>query len=221
MSRRSRSRNDGQRPASAQLIRVEGDQSRQEVARIYATASEGDPIPDWFRAEAGPGSTAPGRALTVTQELEEGTYYPVNDEGDDPDIGSAFEVTGEASDAELPETQATVTAEEYSFEASGLEQGDNQILFENVGSEPHHVLALPLLPGRTIEDAKRFAKTEQGRPPVDFEKGAFSTVIDGGKSMVIDVARQRGDYALVCFISDRAGGPTHAEEGMVSEATVE
>jgi hypothetical protein len=212
--------NDGKKPATAQLIRVTGDETRKEVEKTYAGAGEGDPIPEWFRADGGPGTTAPGDSSSVTLELEEGTYYAVNDE-DKPDVSSAIEVSGDAADAELPETDGSVTAEDYSFEASGLQAGDNQLTFENAGEEPHHVLALPIVAGSTFEDAERFLKTEKGKPAVDFEKGAFSTVIDGGKSMVIDVALKKGDYALVCFISDRAGGKSHFDKGMISEATVE
>ena len=60
------------------------------------------------------------------------------------------------------------------------------------GEEPHHVLALPIVPGSDFEDAKRYLKTEKGKPAVNFEKGTFSSVIDGGKTMVIDVALAEG-----------------------------
>ena len=212
--------NDGKKPATAQLIRATGGESRKEVEKVYSGAGEGEPIPDWFRAEGGPGTTAPGESSTATLELEEGTYYAVNDE-DKPEVSPAFEVSGDASDAELPETDASVIADDYSFEARGLQAGDSQVVFENAGEEPHHVLALPIVPGKTFEDAERFLKTEKGKPAVNFEKGTFSTVIDGGKTMVIDVALQKGDYALVCFISDRAGGRSHFDKGMISEAAVE
>jgi hypothetical protein len=45
-------------------------------------------------------------------------------------------------------------------------------------------------------------------------------VIDGGESQVIDLQLKKGNYALVCFIQDRKGGPPHAAKGMVSEADV-
>ena len=213
--------NDGKKGATAQLIRAEGGETAEEVEKVYADAGEGKAIPDWFRADGGPGTTAPGETSTVTVDLEEGTYYAVNDEGDKPKLSPAFEVSGEAGDAELPETDGSVSAEEYSFETSGLQAGDSQVTFENTGEEPHHVVALPITPGSTFEDAERFLKTEKGKPAVSFEEGTFSTVIDGGKTMVIDVALKKGDYALVCFITDRAGGKSHFDKGMISEATVE
>ena len=71
---------DGKKAASAQLIRAEGGQSAKEVEKTYIEAGEGKPIPDWLRAEGGVGTTAPGETSTVTMELEEGTYYAVNDE---------------------------------------------------------------------------------------------------------------------------------------------
>ena len=85
---------------------------------------------------------------------------------------TSFEVTGEAGEAELPEGEGTVTAFEYSFEAEGLEAGTNQILFDNTGAEPHHVVAFPIIGNAKIEDVKTFFKTEKGKPPVAFEQGA-------------------------------------------------
>ena len=213
--------NEGKGEVAAQLVRIEGNHSAAEVRKVYEGAGEGGPIPDWLRAEGGVGTVGPGKSATVTQELEEGTYYAANDAADRPAF-APFEVSGETSDAELPEADATVTAEDYSFEAEGLTAGTVTLAFENAGEEPHHVLALPLQKGKTIDDFKRFISQDNaGRPPVDFERGVSSTVIDGDKSIVQDVTLQTGDYVMVCCISDRAGGKSHAEKGMISPATVE
>ena len=212
--------NEGQGEVAAQLVRIEGNHSPAEVKKVYSGAGEGKPIPDWLRAEGGVGTVGPGESATVTQELEEGTYYAANDESDTPSFDT-FEVSGETSDAELPEADATVTAEDYSFESEGLTAGKVTLAFENAGVEPHHVLALPLQKGKTIDDFKAFVRTEKGPPPVDFRRGVTSTVIDGDKTLVQDVTLQKGEYVMVCFISDRAGGKPHALKGMISPATVE
>jgi hypothetical protein len=211
--------NVGRRPASAQLIRVEGEHSRQEFEKAFAGAGQGKPIPDWLHAEGGPGTTEPGDSTSVTQELPAGTYYAVNDEPDEPAF-SSFEVSADGEGGELPETDATITAREYSFEAEGLTAGKNTILFENAGKEPHHVIALPMQQGATVADVRRFLTTEKGRPPVDFEQGAFTSVTGGGKDMAVELELKKGRYALVCFISDRAGGPPHVAKGMVSATEV-
>jgi hypothetical protein len=218
--------NEGKGPATVQLLRIEGDHSRQELEAAYAGAEEGKPIPEWMRAEGGVGTVRPGQSATTTQELPGGNYYAINDSADEPTF-SDFTVTGEDAGGELPDTTGTVTASDegdknYSFEAEGLTAGKNTVLFQNDGQQPHHLLAFPILPGKTIDDVKKFAKTDKGKPPVDFEAGADTTVIDGeGKSMAVELDLKKGQYALVCFISDRQGGPPHAVKGMVSEATVE
>jgi hypothetical protein len=218
--------NQGKKPASAQLIRVEGEHSEQEVLKAYEGAGNGEVIPEWLRAEGGVGEVPPGASASVTQEMVAGTYYAFNDAGEKP-VYDAFELTGEESGGELPETTGTVTATDegdknYSFEAEGLTAGKNTVLFQNDGQQPHHLIAFPLAPGKTTDDVVQFLKTEKGPPPVNFEEGAGTSVIDGeGKSMAVDLELKKGNYALLCFIADREGGKEHALKGMVSETTVE
>jgi len=135
-----------------------------------------------------------------------------------------FEVTGDASDAELPAADATITARDFSFTSSGLRAGVNEVTFDNTGREIHHVIAFPLAEGRTEADFRRFIASDGrggGPPPVDFERGTGSSAFDGGTSGNVQLRLVRGDYVLVCFISNRAGGPPHATFGMVNEVTVE
>jgi hypothetical protein len=68
---------------------------------------------------------------------------------------------------------------------------------------------------------RKFFKTEKGKPPVNFQQIQGTSVIDGGTTENVELELKSGKYALVCFISDRAGGPPHAAKGMISEATVE
>ena len=153
-----------------------------------------------------------------------GTYYAVDSSGGRRPAYVRFEVTGDASDAELPAADATITARDFSFEASGLSAGVNEVTFDNSGREIHHVIALPLAQGRTADDFRRFIASDGrdgGPPPVDFERGSSSSAFDGGTSGNVQLRLQRGEYVLVCFISNRAGGPPHATFGMVDEVTVD
>lgn len=114
---------------------------------------------------------------------------------------------------------------EYAFTATGLTGGSpQQVRVENIGKEPHFVEAVPLQPGKTLADVRAFFKPgneePQGPPPVDFEKGKQSALLDGGGSQVIRFELATGAYAFLCFVADRAGGPQHIEKGMISEVNV-
>jgi plastocyanin len=203
-----------------QLIRVEGDHSTQEVVDGLGKASKGQPFPDWFFAGGGIGGTRPGDSGTVTQILQPGTYYALSTEGR-PDAKSVavVEVSGEESDDELPEADATVTASEYKFDADELPSGAVEIDFENDGVQPHHLLASQLIGDSTAADVERFFKTEKGKPPLREENQA-TAVIEGGEGQTVTFNLKPGRYAFYCFISDRQGGPPHAFKGMVDEFEV-
>lgn len=218
-------RNQSRNPHSAQLVQVTGGQSRSEVIRVYKGLDDRKALPDWFIAGGGAGSTPPGTETRVTQQLERGTYYVVDDEAaDNPESGGVakLEVAGEVSKGRLP-AGGKVIAEDYSFTATGLRAGRNTVVLTNAGKEPHHLVAVPLLPGRTIADVRKFLERERRRasPPADFTAGVNTAVLEGGRSLATTLALRKGKYALLCFTSDRKGGPPHVAKGMISEATVE
>jgi hypothetical protein len=203
-----------------QLIRVEGDHSAQEVVDGLGEASSGKPFPDWFFAGGGIGGTNPGESGTVTQVLQPGTYYALSTEGHfDAKSVATIEVSGEESDDELPEADATVTAVEYGFDTEELPSGAVEIDFENDGAQPHHLLAAKLIGDSTAMDVERFFKTEEGKPPVRKE-GEATAVVEGGEGQTVTFDLEPGRYAFYCFISDRQGGPPHIFKGMVDEFEV-
>jgi len=204
-----------------QLIRVEGDRSAQEVIDGFSKASSGKPFPDWFFAGGGIGGTKPGESGTATQVLQPGTYYALSTEGR-PDAKSVavLEVSGEESDDELPEADATVTASEYGFESEELPSGVVEIDFENGGVQPHHLIASKLIGDSTVADVERFFKTEKGKPPLRRE-GEATAVVEGGEGQAVTFNLEPGRYAFYCFISDRQGGPPHIFKGMVDEVEVQ
>ncbi|HEU5141897.1 MAG TPA: hypothetical protein VFU04_01945 [Solirubrobacterales bacterium] len=218
--------NKGSKDGELQLIRVEGDHSADEVVKVLGGAQQGKPFPDWFFAGGGLGVTEPGEETIVTQVLKPGTYYAFDLEAGQPDPKSvpAIQVTGEEEDETL-EGDATVTAvdadDEYAFEAEALPSGNAEIVFDNEGEEPHHLLIAPIEGDATAEDVETFFKTEKGKPPIAEEGGFDTAVIEGGESQLVNVDLKPGRYALFCFISDRDGGKPHALKGMVDEVEVE
>lgn len=150
--------------------------------------------------------------------------------GDEPPSATGeFTVTGEAVEADLPPVPGRIAAtddgaDQYGFEFEGLTAGTNQVRFENLGQELHHVLLFPINGDATIEDVTTFITSEgepTGPPPIAFERGVGTTVIDGGVAQNVSLTLDVGRYAAVCFISDRAGGPPHAVQGMIDELTIE
>ena len=211
--------NTGKRPHDAQIIGVDGDQTAQQVAKVIN--SEGGPLPEWLHGGGGVGTVAPGQSATVTDLLEPGRYFVFDTDGG---ASAEFEVTGEAADAQLPSTPATITAKEYGFDTSGLKAGTNELTFDNAGKELHHVIAAPYNKGATLADVKKFAAEEgesSGPPPIDFEKSVGTTVLDGGEAQVAELEFKKGKYAFLCFIQDRKGGPPHVAKGMIQEETIE
>ena len=225
-------RNNGKVDHEAQLIRVDGNHSAQEV--LSQLGREGAPIPSWLHGGGGVSTTKPGQSLTVIQRLQPGTYYVLDLESPDRPENAPPNATKGAvatiqvredggSNASLPKTEARIATVDYGFRTSGLHTGLNRIEFDNVGRQPHHVILAPISPGKTIADVRRAVTSEnqQGPPPIDEQNASTTAVIDGGLKQVVlmNIARP-GKYALLCFISDRQGGPPHVAKGMVTEVDV-
>jgi hypothetical protein len=215
--------NDGKAEADLQLIRVEGDRTPEEVVAGLGKAIQGQPFPEWFFAAGGIGTLGPGETATVEQVLQPGDYYAFNTEGGAPDAKTAAmtEVTGEESGEEIEGGEATVEAAEYVFNAETLPSGEVEIAFDNIGAQPHHLIASKIKGDATAEEVEAAFKEEKGPPPL-IEKGTQATaVLEGGEGQLVTMDLDPGRYALYCFITDRQGGPPHALKGMVDEVEVE
>ena len=203
---------------SAQLIGAKSGHTAEEAYRVAnAWGENGKPLPDWVIIAGGTGDVEQGESTSVTQDLAPGPYVVA-----DLNTGASapFEVTGETGAGEVAGEGATITATEYAFESTGLKAGANTVLVDNAGQEPHFIAAIGLKEGATIEQARRFFRTEKGEPPIDESRGFSTAVIEGGARQSVELDLDAGRYALLCFVPDRAGGPPHVLKGMVSEASV-
>jgi plastocyanin len=221
--------NNGQGPHSLQFVKVTGDHSTDELLEFINSGEEGGPIPDWISEGGGIGIVGPGQTGTSSFELSEGKHIVWDDQSGENEQSNATrggiaEITvTEGGGGSLPEADATITATEFRFQPEDLKAGKNKVEFVNDGQEFHHVQAFPIADGSTIADVKAFFETEgepTGPPPLNFEQGVGTPVMGPGNALVTEWQLQSGNYALVCFINNRTGGPPHVNMGMLNEVTV-
>jgi len=210
-------KNSAKAEGAGQLIRVEGDQTAQDVSKAgTAWGEKGKPLPDWLGLEGGVGATKPGESNTVTQVLRPGRYFVLDIE---TNAAAPLEVTGQ--EGSPPTAAPRIEAVDYAFKASGLKAGRQKVLFDNTGKQPHFIVGAPLNPGKTIADVRKAVKDESGPPPFDEKAGFATAVFDGGRRQTVEVDLKKGKYAFLCFVPDRQGGPPHVAKGMISEGVVE
>jgi plastocyanin len=218
--------NTGKAFHEAQLVRLDSDHTPEEALKVIA--AEGAPSPDWIHPAGGTGPAPPGGSSSATQRLRPGSYIvydaPFQNEGQGVKFGlAAFKVDGNADGGELPKATARIEAYEYGFRASGLRSGTNTVEFSNTGGEAHHVIAAPYRPGATLAAVRKAFTREKGsaEPPLDFRNTSSTARIDGGAKQTTELELDKpGKYALLCFVSDRSGGPPHVAQGMLAEITV-
>src|SRR3954447_2279468 len=212
-----------------QLLKLEAGHTVDEV--IQEIGDDSKPLSTWFKNGSGVGETAPGASSTATFDLQPNTEYTFfcTESNEEKKISHASHgmsgtfTSGEDSGAAMPEADGTIDTTEYKFALDGLKAGKNTVEFTNKGTMLHHVVILPFLEGKTLEDLKTALASEDqsGPPPVDFEKGSFSAVAGIGDSIVYDVDLAPGHYAILCFMPDPGtAGPPHAMKGMIDEFTI-
>ena len=209
--------NRGKDAHKAQLWMIQGNRSVRQAVGARR------PLPDWLLQAGGVGETKPGRTDFVVQHLRPGRYY-IADSGGDRGRVAPFRVTGEDGDAELPSTDASIVAKDYSFTPSEVKPGKRSIEIANEGFEPHHTVVAPVKRGgSSVATLRRFLKGTGPIPVgdvVDLRRAEETSVIEQGQKQVVNLRLKRGTYALLCFVADRRGGASHVAKGMVDELTV-
>jgi hypothetical protein len=215
-------------PHDAQVIRLTGGHTYEQAAPII-NSQKAQPIPDWIQGYGGVGTTNPGQTGTATVQLDEGHYVLVDDAvGGSQPPHTEFDVSGD-NGADLPSTDATVTAAttgqenpEYEWKTDGLKAGENTITFDAQGQKALHVIvAAPIKGSATIEQVGQ--ELDSNGPPhsLDVQNSTSTPVIDGGKKQVAQLNLKPGRYAFICFLPDRdEPNKPHFKTGLLKEVTV-
>ena len=228
-------KNASKTPHEAQLVRLGGRHTAREALAIL-TADGPTAIPAWLKVAGGAGSTGPGRTTTTQLNLAAGRYavLDLGGAGPSPSLAGAIATfrarTGRsgllgAAGATIVASDKAGATPQNRFAVTGLKLGHNRLRFRNAGTEVHHAILFPILPGRTLDDVRQAFAADgppSGPPPVDFAGGAGTAALEAKGAEVTDlVLRSAGRYALVCFISNRDGkGGPHLLDGMLKEVEV-
>ncbi|HEX4822047.1 MAG TPA: hypothetical protein VFV00_17715 [Acidimicrobiales bacterium] len=223
-------KNTGKQAHELQLVHVKDGTTPDQFTKDVLEAQDA-PIPDYLLGAGGVGAIGPGQSATTTQKLEPGSYIYFCSLGDGDAVHykhgmlGSLKVDGDKGKGDLPKADASVKAREYGFDLSGLKAGSNTVSFENTGKEFHHAVIAPLAPGTTFDQAKAAMSAppdqQTGPPPIEFDKAAsLSVLTPGGNLVQTNVSLSKGTYVVLCFLTDKTGGPPHFTKGMFQELDI-
>lgn len=224
--------NDGKAPHSAQLVLVQGSHTTQEA--LKALASNSTKAPSWLHAEGGVGQIPPGATATADVNLPAGKYLVgdfLGGPGQSGPPGYAEFQASAGKTGSLPSTPTTVDAatagkDRYEWKISGaLKPGTNNITFKSQGKEAlHFVGAFRITGNPSLAEIKKFLASQQNGPPPKFvDQSTFdnTAILDGGKEQTTQLRLSKpGTYVLFCPLTDRNGGKSHDQEGLLKKVQV-
>jgi hypothetical protein len=148
-----------------------------------------------------------------------------DDSGGEGTAGGGGDATEEAERSPSPDDTgpAVYVADEFSFDGPDtIPAGETTIGLENKGNQPHQLLLIELLRGKTLNDVMAVLEKNPDGPPPSWvrviRKRAFAKP---GKSDELTAELTPGSYLLLCFIPDKKTKQPHAALGMVKPVTVE
>ena len=224
------------------MVRLDSAKTVEELVAAYANAIRtSGPRPKWITRFGGPGGAAPGDSSSNTQYLEPGSYVwicPVEDDKGNPHFSKGelkpFVVSGQvlANPEAAPKADMVIRLVDFSFAVdTPLVPGRHTIRVENAGAEPHDLVMMKLMPGKTIEDIQTWLNPERARR-ADQAKGPAPSIETlgvpgswGGIAVIapkmesfIDANITPGEYALFCMTT-APDGRSHMEHGMIRQIT--
>jgi len=223
--------NNGKGPHGVQFVQYTGGHTAADVLKTVASGS--NKTPSWIKGNGGTPAVAGGQTGTVTLNLPAGNYVLIDSAAlagpsSGPPTTAQMKVTsGDTGD--LPSTVATVDAnhtgkDKYAWNISGLKAGSNQVTFNSKGNDALHLIGAIPVKGKAPSLAKirsDFAKLGSGPPP-PYVGGAPETtaILDGGESQTLTLDLKPGQYIFFCPLTDRDGGKSHDQEGLLKTVTV-
>lgn len=130
-----------------------------------------------------------------------------------------FTVTPAASKSALPKVDASITMQDYGWTFSApLKAGKQTLKLTTAPGQPHELVMLKLVPGKTAKEAAIWAEKPEGPPPFTWAMGVSPMTAGTPNYWTVDLSA--GTYALVCFIPDAKDGRPHLLHGMLQQIEV-
>ena len=177
----------------------------------------------------GPNAIVPGKEATGTVVLQPGHYAwvcfipgPDNVPHMAKGMVREFDVAsaGQPVATELPSADVNIKMLDFGYETSqSISAGHHTRLVENAGPQPHELVLLRLVPGKTIKDFGAWAESGMKGPPPAEPIGGV-TGLDKGGQATFEADLTPGEYGLICFFPDMKDGKLHFQHGMVKTIKV-
>jgi hypothetical protein len=167
-----------------------------------------------------------GTPLTVTENLDPGTYYAV-DLGNPPQSGTVktteFDVSsdrhGVAQDSDVSSRARVAAVDPDRFAAPSVLPHRGTLTFVNRSDTLHFMNVTPVKVGTTDAEIQSFFANPPADPnaqPPFFATGPSggADVLSPGGHLQLSYDLPRGTYVLLCFVADDVTGMPHALMGM-------
>lgn len=197
--------NTGGFPHEFAFARIDEGKTEADVQAVIESGAE---PPGWVEDVAGVPGLSPGESVTVTRTLEPGSYvflcfFP-DPEGTPHAALGMYELFTIAGDSGLtiPEPDATITAGDDGLGVPALSAGEQRVLFQNAGTEPHELALVAFEPGMGVKDVDGWIEGGyQGEPPVTF-LGGMQTIPAGESVLLTIEIEPRVEYTALDFTTN-------------------
>lgn len=241
--------NQSEAPLDLEVFQLPEGFTTDDLAALFEEAQAGPEfqVPDVYFDivfNGGP-STFPGETGEVVLDLPAGEWvfnlYSFDEEtGEDVNIPTTVNVTGDMPEVEDPAEAVEIIAAEMYFEApDDLASGPQIWNVVNLGQQPHHLILSSVPEGTTEEQIMELAMSFMGPPaspeaspvaaasPVatalsfeDVQDVFYTTVISGEHFNMYALDLEPGTYAMICFLPDPSGTP-HVMLGMIEVVVID
>jgi hypothetical protein len=202
------------------LFELKPGVTREEAERAAPNIEEPSDAEELGRFVAG-SIVDGGQTYTTTVTLSAGEYVLI-DLTRRPAVRTGFTVGTAPNTAVIPEPDASISLEDYSFGGDATLPRRGTLRIENTGRRLHHALAFRLRRG--VNGRKVARQLRNGKDPERAFAGQASALVEivsPNTANDVELSATAGRYVLVCFVQNSSRGKPHAQLGMVRRVRVE